>query len=201
MIDKFKIKIGNMVVLESTNSKYYKKTGEIVEIDRWRNRFLVQFSDGVSRWYTDVSLSLANKTNEKENNVMELKNYKSVVGVNFTSGTNTTKEYFFACYENDIAVGDIVLCDTVNGISVAKVVVIHETNPNEKVKITKEIICKVDINAFIKRKETRKRAIELKERMNKRIKELQDITMFEMMAKTDETLSKMLEEFKSIDLQ
>ena len=87
-----------------------------------------------------------------------------VAGVRFIDGAyvvNNTKIYYFALLDDSIGVGDSVLCDTVNGMLVGVVENI-DYNGTSNDKPTKEIVCKVDLTDFIRRKELREKKKELK---------------------------------------
>lgn len=122
----------------------------------------------------------------------------NVAMVKMLQGVNTTKEYAFALYDEKVNVDNLVLCDTQYGYAVARVVNIMPLDEYEGVNITKEVICKVDFTDFEKRKERRKKAQKLKSEMDKKVKELQDIALIELMAEKNPELKTMLEEYKSL---
>ena len=124
-------------------------------------------------------------------------NYR-VAMVKFVQGTNTVKGYAFALFDNNIEVGDLVLCDTSNGYGVAKVEEIISKTDYEGTTVTKEIICKVDFTDFNNRKENRAKAVKIKAEMDKKIKEMQELTLFEMMAEKSPELKEMLEAYKGL---
>ena len=159
----------------------------------------VRLDNGIKNSYNEKSLVLANKQNNiiKGDNNMLVGNYR-VAMVKFVQGTNTVKGYAFALFDNDIEVGDLVLCDTSNGYSVAKVEEIISKADYEGTTVTKEIICKVDFTEFNNRKENRAKATKLKAEMDKKIKEMQELTLFEMMAEKSPELKEMLEAYKGL---
>ncbi len=122
----------------------------------------------------------------------------NVAMVKMLQGVNTTKEYAFALYDEKVNVDNLVLCDTQYGYAVARVVNIMPLDEYEGVNITKEVICKVDFTDFEKRKEHRKKAQKLKSEMDKKVKELQDIALIELMAEKNPELKTMLEEYKNL---
>ena len=143
----------------------------------------------------DEQNNINNNINEGDNTMIG--NYY-VAMVKFIQGTNTTKEYAFALFDTNIVIDDYVLCDTQNGYGVAKVIKIMPKSEYEGVKITREIICKVDFADFEKRKENRAKAIKLKTDMDKKIKEMQELAIFEMMAKESPELKEMLDTYKDL---
>ena len=117
------------------------------------------------------------------------------IGVKFD---NNDKEYSFLCYD-EVGVGDLVVVDTQYGF---KVVTVTSINPDIKIKAPmgdiKDVVCKVDTKAFYERKEKAERAKNLKKEMDKKVKELQTIAIYEMLAEKDPALSDMLREYKNI---
>lgn len=159
----------------------------------------VRLDNGTTHSYNEKSLVLSNEQNNfyKGDNNMLVGNYR-VAMVKFVQGTNTVKGYAFALYDNDITVGDLVLCDTSNGYNVAKVEEILSKSDYEGTTVTKEVICKVDFTNFENRKENRAKAIKIKAEMDKKIKEMQELTLFEMMAEKSPELKEMLEAYKGL---
>jgi hypothetical protein len=104
----------------------------------------------------------------------------------------------FEVFDNNVEVGDLVLCDTSNGYSVAKVEEIIPKSEYEGVTVSKEIICKVDFTEFNNRKENRVKAVKIKSEMDKKIREMQELTLFEMMAEKSPELKEMLEVYKEL---
>lgn len=121
-----------------------------------------------------------------------------VAGVKFLSGTNQDKEYYYALYDFNARVGDLVVVQTGHhDIAVARISSIGEY---EKDCITelREIISIVDTTDFKARNDRRDRIIELKKEMDKKVKELQEIAIYEMLAKDDDALKDMLTDYKSL---
>jgi len=150
--------------------------------------------------YNENSLKLVNKNAKNKGDNIMTGNFK-VARVNFLNGVNTTKEYTFALFDENVSIGDIVVCDTAYGFNLGRVVSINNKNETNSNKVTKEIVCRVDMSNFQQRKENRERIAKLKNMMEQRIKELQDITLFEMMAKKDDKLKGMLDEYKVLASQ
>lgn len=106
-----------------------------------------------------------------------------------------SKEYVFACFV-DVNVGDIVVVDTANGFQIAKVTKLTGELPSGKV--IKEVVDVIDVSAFNARKEKAEKLKKLKSKMDKRVKELQDIAVYELLAKDDPEIAKMLTELKEL---
>jgi hypothetical protein len=134
---------------------------------------------------------------EKECDNMIKGNYE-VAMVKFLQGMNTAQEYAFALYDDDMLIDDLVLCDTVNGYRVAKISKIMPQREYNGVPVTKEIICKVDFTNFETRKKNRVKAEQLRTEMDKKLKDLQEIALYELMAEKSPELKEMLETYKSL---
>lgn len=153
-------------------------------------------SIGVNRVYNLLSIKLVEKGDVEMNN--KFTDCVCYVGVKFLQGSNVHNEYAFACYEQEIEKGQIVACDTAKGISLAQVVAVYSKEDYNASAVTKEIINIVQCEQFLQRKSVRAKKNELKEKMDKRVKELQNIAIYETLAKEDEELATLLNEFKSI---
>ena len=136
-----------------------------------------------------------------------MKKYVAVVFNISTNGAfdNTDKEYLFACYEKDVAVGDIVVVDTRYGFQLVTVTKVLNDTPEQVVRFTKEmkknlkeVVCKVNTEEFTARKEKAEKRAELKAEMDKRVKELQASAIYEMLAEKDDSLKQMLQQYKDL---
>lgn len=136
-----------------------------------------------------------------------MKKYVAVVFNVSTNGAfdNTDKEYLFACYEKEVAVGDIVVVDTRYGFQLVTVTKVLNDTPEQVVRFTKEmkknlkeVVCKVNTEEFTSRKEKAEKRAELKAEMDKRVKELQASAIYEMLAEKDDSLKQMLQQYKDL---
>ena len=136
-----------------------------------------------------------------------MKKYVAVVFNVSTNGAfdNTDKEYLFACYEKDVAVGDIVVVGTRYGFQLVTVTKVLNDTPEQVVRFTKEmkknlkeVVCKVNTEEFTARKEKAEKRAELKAEMDKRVKELQASAIYEMLAEKDDSLKQMLQQYKDL---
>lgn len=133
------------------------------------------------------------KSEELEEITME--GMKSVVHVQFISGASSGT-YAYACFDEDIKVNDTVVCKSANhGLGIATVVTMDP--PVDKF-FKREIVCKVNMESYLARVQERERKAELKQKMDKRVKALQSMAIYEMLAKEDDTLKELLEEYKGI---
>lgn len=136
-----------------------------------------------------------------------MKKYVAVVFNVSTNGAfdNTDKEYLFACYEKDVAVGDIVVVDTRYGFQLVTVTKVLNDTSEQVVRFTKEmkknlkeVVCKVNTEEFTARKEKAEKRAEIKAEMDKRVKELQASAIYEMLAEKDDSLKQMLQQYKDM---
>lgn len=128
-----------------------------------------------------------------------MKQYVNVVFNVSTNGafSNTDKEYVFACYEDPISEGDIVVVDTRYGFQLATV-----TKIKDKISDTKglkEVVCKIYLKDFELRQEKAAKRAEIKAEMDKRVKELQASAIYEMLAEKDDSLKQMLQAYKGLE--
>lgn len=135
---------------------------------------------------------------ESEETSTMLKGFK-VAGIRFLEGSNTDNIYAYALYDNEIKEDDVVVVQSGHhGLGIAKVACIDEdASPNE-VQCGREIIAKVDFSAFNERKEKAAKLAKIKKEMGKKVKELQSIALYEMLADKDPALREMLDEFKAL---
>ena len=155
----------------------------------------VELDNGSLRSYNETSLELLNR---KEDTNMKLNGNYNVAMIKFLQGTNTTTKYAFALFDNEIICGDQVLCDTANGYGVGEVMDIIAQNEYQGTTVTKEVVCKVDFTAFEQRKENRVKAQKIQKEMDKKIKGIQEMMFYEMMAEKNPELKEMLEQYKTL---
>lgn len=179
-------------VVDNVNPYWNGQNYVTVDLDR-------SVCGGFRRTYNELSLELTNEQNNitKGDNNMLMGNYR-VATVKFVQGTNTTSGYTFALYDNNVGVDDLVLCDTAKGYNVAKVIEICSQKDYEGSSPNKEIICKVDFTDFENRKENRAKAQKIKVEMEKKMKEMQELALYEMMAEKNPELKEMLDTYKGL---
>ena len=197
MAKSYKFQKGDRVQVVS-ECQSYGQIGIVDVADYCQTYITVKFDSGVRRTYNKNALILYNEENNitnKGDNEMIVGNYR-VAMVKFVQGTNTTKEYAFALFEEYLEVDDYVLCDTAHGYSVGKIVKIINKDEYEGAEVTKEIICFVDFSDFEQRKENREKAKKLKTEMDKKMKEMQEFALYEMMAEKNPELKEMFEQYK-----
>jgi hypothetical protein len=136
---------------------------------------------------------------ESEENVMLSQNENfTVAGVKFLEGSNKDKEYFYALFD-EYYVGDLVVVQTGHhGLALAEISSIGWTD-KERVKCSREIITRVDMEQFYQRQKKRKALAQLKKDMDKKVKELQETALYELLAEKDPALASMLAEYKQLN--
>jgi hypothetical protein len=199
MTTNYKFQKGDKVQVIS-ECQSYGKVGVVDGVDYWNTYITVKLNGGLRRTYNKNSLILYNEQNNitsKGDNEMITGNYR-VAMVKFVQGTNTDKKYAFAVFEDCISVDEYVLCDTVHGYSVGKVIEIINKDEYNGVEITKEIVCPVCFDCYEQRKKNREEAKKLKSEMDKKMKEMQELALYEMMAEKSPELKEMLEQYKTL---
>lgn len=121
-----------------------------------------------------------------------------VATVKFIRGYDKDKEYDFALYDYFIIKeNDYVLCFTSYGYDVGKITRIVSQKEYGK-PVTKEIICKCDITAYETRKNIRKRMEQLRTKLNKAVKENQNMALYKAIAKDNPEVANLLFEYEKL---
>lgn len=193
-----KFEIGDRVRVIS-DCKTQGKVGIVTnynESEYSRIRWVTVQLDGCENKHIYNEMSLIKEDESEVHNIVALTGNFKIARVQFLYGYNKDKIYNFALFDNDIVEGDFVLCDTQNGYHVAKVVGIEVKSAG--VTVTKEIVCKVDFSKFEHRKEVRKQKVELKTKLDKAIRENQDLILYETVAKSNAQVAELLAQYKAL---
>ncbi|WP_324658944.1 hypothetical protein [Bacillus cereus] len=119
---------------------------------------------------------------------------KKFVEVTFDNNTYS-KKYVFKNDITDLVIGDKVVVETANGLSVATISGFLETS-----KIgTKFVVQKIDMVAHNNRLEKEKKLATVKAKMEERRKKLQEIEIYKILAKEDSEMAKLLAEMNELD--
>lgn len=164
-----------------------------VNLDNIRNP-----NSSYGAFYIDpAELVLLNKNTEEIFMQNNISNYLNIAKIKFIDNSySTTKTYEYANFEPNLTVGDIcVVRSAHHGLGVAKVEEIIERND---VATQREIVAIVNTDAYEERVANRAKAAELKVKMQERVKQLQDVALYKMMAENDPTMMEMLKEYQSI---
>lgn len=130
-----------------------------------------------------------------KNNRME-GNYRIAL-VRFLDGTNTEREYEYACYDYTIEEMDhCVVMSAHHGIGVAQVI---KLIPKDDRVISREIICKADFTDYNIRCDKRRAKAELEKKMKQRAAELQELSLYKMLAEHDPSMKELLSAYESVE--
>lgn len=116
------------------------------------------------------------------------------VKVKFAESYNN-KSYDFLCDIDDIEIGDYVVTDSANGLGVAKV---QEINDGVSSKATKFIVQKIDMEKHNIRLEQQKRVATLRQKLEDRRKALQEMHVYQLLAKEDPEMALLLKEYEEV---
>ena len=166
-------------------------------ISRWEHQYTVQIDGHVNQRSTKGYFYFQEKQLEilKEEDYTMRGNYR-IADVQFIEGANKTEVYAYACYDEDIYVDDICVVKSANhGFGIAKVVRLRAKTDEA---ITREIVCKADFSTYNKRVADREKQAELKKLMAARASKLQELSMYELLAKSDPEMAELLGKYKEI---
>lgn len=135
------------------------------------------------------------KNDEGENEMNKVENYLNVAVVQFMDGGNPNT-YEYANFEPDLAAGDCCIVMTAHhGMSLARVV---EMRASTEAALYREIVAKFDLAPYEARCEKRKKAAELKAKMRERAKQLQDIGLYHILARDDQAMAQLLQDYLEV---
>lgn len=127
--------------------------------------------------------------------ISNIKNYLNVVRVRFR-GEAKPCNHLYANFEPDLNVGDLVVVKPAHhDITVAKV---EEIIEGDNLEVQREIVAKVNTEAYDNRVAVRKQAAELKAKMEERAKQLQDVALYKMLAENDPAMMELLNEYQAL---
>ena len=122
--------------------------------------------------------------------------------VNVHDKYRTTGKYY-AYYDLKLSEDDVIVVKNPQGFSVAKVIKVIEKNEvteqmRNYIEYGYEVVDLVSTCSYEERVENRKIAKELKIEMDRKMKKMQEITLYEMMAEKCPELKQMLESYKKL---
>ena len=131
----------------------------------------------------------------EENNMSKITNYFNSVRIQFIN-EKFPCEYVYANFEHDLKVGDLCIVKPAHhDFSLAR---ITEIIPRNDIELTREIVAKVYTDCYDERVASRAKAAELKAKMQERARQLQDIALYQMLAKDDPEMQTLLEEYQAV---
>ena len=197
---------GDIVRVTNRSLKTYGQIGKVV----FCGCSLTQVNIlGNTLTFKHINLESANNN---KNNIIEKKEEKQmmigkydVAKIRFLNGSNTHKTYYYALYDDTMcAIGDTVVVQTAHhGMSLALIDDIIARNEAEQYMLDscnegREIVCKIDMTVYNERIAKREQVAKLKAEMDKKVQEMQELTLFEMMATKNPELKEMLDVYKSL---
>ena len=120
---------------------------------------------------------------------------KKLANVRFES--NPFKTYQFLTDIEDLKESDQLVVDTRNGLTVAQFESYSDTKKPGLTNL-KWIVEKIDLERHEKRMENERRLNAIKRKMESRRKELEEIQLFALLAKEDESMKSLYEEFMEL---
>lgn len=180
--DNYGVKIDNKCNHSSGKGLYYFKQSEL--------RLFKEYEQN----------NIYNKGEEDMNKIIG--NYR-VAKVRFLEGSNTHNTYNYALFDDEIQLYDNCVVKSANhGFGIASIEEIIDNIDNISVTDNngniREIVCKIDMSAFHKRIDDRRRVSQLKKEMDKKVKELQGLALYKMMAENSPELKAMLSEYEEL---
>lgn len=137
-----------------------------------------------------------NNNKGEEKNMNKIDNYINIAAVQFLNDTDPFRFIECANYEPDLKAGDVCVVKTArHGMGLAEVI---EVKPSAEGEVLREIVSIVDTARYDERVAKREKAAELKAKMKERAKQLQDIVLFQTLAKDDPEMAQLLEEFLGV---
>lgn len=148
-------------------------------------------------YFKPGELDIIDKQMEEKTMQSNITNYLNIAKIRFIdSQYSTNKVYEYANFDPELNVGDVCVVKSAHhGFGLAKVEEIVEQND---IATQREVVAKVNTDAYNDRVAKRAKAIELKAKMQERVKQLQDIALYKMMAANDATMSDLLDEYKAV---
>lgn len=99
----------------------------------------------------------------------------------------------------DYALEDIVVCKTKNhGMALGVIKGLLGCDDQHRVDTEREIVCKVDMDAYNARKKKVEEAVRLKVKIDEKVKQLQGLALYEMLGEQSPELKEMVESYKSL---
>lgn len=157
-------------------------------------------SDYGCYWFTPYDLELVKNDNEnmEENNMPKITNYLNVAKIKFanTNGTAYGTEHSIANFDAALQPNDVCMID--DGTGGMQLAIVIDILPCNDLDVYHEVIARIDTAAYDARVAIRKKAAELKAKMEARAKQLQDIALYQMLAKDDPDMAALLQEYQDI---
>lgn len=191
-------------VIRQHKYKKYKFTGlvGVVESNYGNGSITVKFdnlrntasSRGVF-YFEPADLKIIDE-NMEEKNMEKITNYLNAVKIQYLD-SSTPNYIIYANFDAFLQVGDLCVVKSAHhGLGLAKVVEVIDRNDYEI--SSREIVARVDDADYKARVAARTKAAELKAKMEERAKQLQDVALYQMLAKDDSVMMELLEAYQAL---
>ena len=104
--------------------------------------------------------------------------------------------YHFMTNDTTLQKGDTVVVDSANGMYIGTIVDIPEQS--EWKKVTKWVVCKIDLTEFEKNKAREVELAKLKKQLDAKRKVLEEAKLYDILAEQDEEFAQTLKEYKQL---
>lgn len=136
-----------------------------------------------------------NEIKKENENMPKITNYLNAVKIQFI-GDSSPCNCVYANFDPGIQPGNLcVVKPAHHDMTLARVVKILDDKP---VELQREVVAKVWTDEYDNRVAMRAKAAEIKAKMEARAKQLQDIALYQMLAKEDLEMADMLNEYQSL---
>lgn len=203
-----KIALGARVKITSAGKKYqrFNLLGKIgIVRSNYGTNLAVEFDDlknpasGPGYFYlSEYRLTIVDDDdyNDLEDNKMiNITGYQNAIKIKFI-GESHACGHVYASFESDLKVGDLVVVKPAHhSINLARVEEILDGTSYETMR---EVVSKVDTEAYNQRVKIRNQAAELKAQMEARAKKLQDIALYQMLAENDSEMKELVAQYQAL---
>lgn len=189
------------------NKNFVGKFGTVIQnqYGQW-GKIIVELDDeynlratGGHFYFKPSELSLVNDNNDilEDNNMQNVVNYLNIARIQYLDG-GTPSRYNYANFDITLKKDDLCVVKSLNhGLGLAKVVEIIDQND---IQTPREIVAKVDTQDYDFRVAARKDAADLKAKMQERARKLQDIALYQMLAKDDSEMKELLDRYQNLPM-
>lgn len=151
-------------------------------------------------WFAPNEIKALDNNNTLLEETIMFGNYKRA-GIKFLDSykySQSNIEYQYALYDENIGVGDTVVVKTANhGFALATVATVSDEGL-DLVKKGREIVAKVDFTTYTERHNRIEKMAAIKAKLDKKVKELQNFAVYEMLAEKNDEMKQMLSEYKDL---
>lgn len=137
-------------------------------------------------------------TEKGETQMPKITNYLNIAKIEFLDEQTAFRTFDYANFDPKLQAGDLCVVMTAHhGMALANVV---EIEASKGEPLQREIVARVDMMDYYIRADLRKRAAELKAKMQERAKQLQDLVLYQTLAKEDPEMAQLLQDFKDLNV-